>query len=376
MEPVTLVSQPQQTVPSNSVISSTTEKTAIAAALHDAFHSTATAARRSASWSPLSQPVSLESNHLKHLKSHRDEYLVSLKADGTRFALVLMKIENAYVAVMVGRDWTMYEVPMLAQPDRFEGKRSLAGTVLDGELVSGTNKVTFYVFDALVVGGKSVTNLELTQRMELVYAGIDEQHGTQSVEEMEERVSRHNVMLICDAQLTLGVKRWWLPADLGTMWNAKSTIGAVDGIIFMPRNKVVAGTDRRMLKYKLHHTVDLLIKIHHSAASAYVLVNGELQELNAALLGTGKRKRAEKAMSLVSNQLLTVIVTNQLQCVVECRLALETDRTLFHPIKERVDKVQPNDIITIKGCIAAARDKISLTALREHLEGQDVSLTA
>ena len=102
--------------PSRSQIVDTRDRDAIIAALHDAFGSAATAARRAQEWLPAPQPISLDKRGLKSLRTGRDDYLCTLKADGSRFVLLMLMIEEDPIAVMVSRKLEMYEVPLVAQP--------------------------------------------------------------------------------------------------------------------------------------------------------------------------------------------------------------------------------------------------------------------
>jgi mRNA-capping enzyme len=81
---------------------------------------------------PGQQPVSVDGTNIRTIVE--DDYLVSWKADGTRY---LMYIDNG-VVYMIGRDNCVFEVPYMDTfPDR-AGKGKVRNTLLDGELVKDT----------------------------------------------------------------------------------------------------------------------------------------------------------------------------------------------------------------------------------------------
>jgi hypothetical protein len=371
--------------PSRSQIVDTRDRDAIIAALHDAFGSAATAARRAQEWLPAPQPISLDKRGLKSLRTGRDDYLCTLKADGSRFVLLMLMIDEDPIAVMVSRKLEMYEVPLVAQPHHFgpvprTAGLALAGTVLDGELVHREDGLKFLVFDAIVIDGRYLRDQELTTRMTAVYRYFEVYNmpggaSTQEIEAMAEEMDKV-IPLPADTQLQVVAKRWWVLPDMARMWHERAELGSpVDGIVFMRRRGIVAGTDRSMFKWKSSHTVDVCLGAN---AEPLVAVEGQPCPADQALSDwaqTGRKRSRSVEVSVEANQLVDVLMSNcrdGVSPVVECEMSLlSANHVLLVPVKERPDKTQPNDVSTVALTMTAAKDAINITALRSACDGDD-----
>jgi len=372
--------------PSRSQITDARERALILAALHDAFGSTTMAAQRCEGWMPAPQPVSMDRQALKTLRRARADYLCTLKADGSRYVLVMLEIGEDSLAVMVSRTLEMYEVPLVAQPRHFAAGTdavgaALAGTVLDGELVVRDAGMRYMVFDALVICGQQLRTHELTARMTAVYRHFEVYNMPTgaSTQEIEAEVEQSDkvIPLPADTPLQIQAKRWWVVGDLDRMWAGRAALGSpVDGVVFMRRVGVCPGTDRTMFKWKASHTVDICLG---AEGQALVAVDGQLRDAASALAEhAGRRKRARCApVSVELNPLAEVLMSNArdgVSPVVECEIRLENDRVVLVPTKERSDKACPNDVSTVALTIAAASDSIALTTLKGACDGEDPSM--
>jgi hypothetical protein len=295
---------------------------------------------------PAPQPVSLDTDALNAVCNHSDEYLVSLKADGERYILILSTLNcnansstSVNVAVMVSRERECYEVPIVAQAKFF------AGTILDGELVREADGLRFLVFDAVQFAGEMLHKHSLEDRMALVYAHVDV-YGLGI--DTESLAAQGKIMAI--ENLEIAPKRWWPPSQLASMWSTRSD--DVDGIIFAPRHGIVAGTDARMFKWKSQHTVDVIVDRDHN-----VLV-GSAGEV---VPWQGVRLKVEY------NALLQAVAGQG--TVLECELAHSTtdDTWTLLPIRERGDKSIPNAIRTIERTMHAFIDHIEVSVLATKL---------
>jgi hypothetical protein len=372
--------------PSRSQIVDSHDRDAIIAALHDAFGSTATAARRAKEWLPAPQPISLVKRGLKTLRTSRNDYLCTLKADGTRFVLVMLMIDEEAIAVMVSRNLEMYEIPLVAQPHHFgQGRISgaggaLAGTVLDGELVVREDGMKFLVFDAVVIEGRHMRDQELTTRMTAVYRIFEVYNmpggaSPQEIESMAEEMDKV-IPLPADTQLQFMAKRWWVLPDMSRMWLARAQLGSpVDGIVFMKRWGIHAGTDRSMFKWKSSHTIDICLG---SEGQPLIGVEGQPYPANEALAEwarTGRKRQRPINVTVERNSLVNMLMSNArdgVSPVVECEMTIAgLEHIMLVPIKERPDKTQPNDVSTVALTMAAAHDTIDITALNMACSGED-----
>jgi hypothetical protein len=363
-EVLALVSTVPEVRPSRSMIEDPAERAAVMDALHAAFGAT----RRHEGWMPAPQPVSLDADGLATLRERRADYLCTLKADGSRFVLVMLNVGDDSLAVMVSRKLEMYEVSVVAQPHHF------LGTVLDGELVATEGGLQYLVFDAIRIKGQSLLEVDLTERMRAVYqyfevynvpAGAPAQDLDQVALEQDKVVP-----LVADTPLKIVAKRWWVPGELGRMWAERQQLGVqVDGIVLMRRRGIVPGTDRTMFKWKSSHTVDLAL-----GDVPMVAVSGELRPAAEALaeyVAAGrKRGRAPKSFNIEHNQLVEVLMRNRsaVPPVVECEILLTDVGVLMRPVKERPDKTMPNDVSTVHLTIRGVGDAIDLTRLSEACE--------
>jgi hypothetical protein len=361
--------------PSRSQLPEGPDRDAVLDAVHDAF-----GGRRIPGRLPAPQPVSLDGQGLKKLQRERAEYLCTLKADGERYLLVMLQIEDTPVAAMVSRRLDVYEVPLVAQLKHFSSPpdgTALAATVLDGELVSSSDGLHYLVFDAIVIDGRHLRDTELMVRMENVYKffeayGLPTNATTEEVETVAQEQDKV-VPRAVDGRLRITAKRWWTIDQVDRMWQGRASIGcSVDGIVFGRRYGIFPGTDRQMFKWKASHTVDVCL----SKSGPLVAVAGQLQDASDALAcHTAKvRKRARAAgpnISVEANQLVEVLCQNLegASPVVECEMRLSGQELHLRPVKERPDKTMPNDVAVVYGAMTAARERIGLTRLAEACAG-------
>jgi hypothetical protein len=372
-----LLSTVTEVRPSRSMISDPVERAAVTAALNDAFGF----AGRRVDWMPAPQPVSLDAEGLKVLGQRRDEYMCALKADGARFLLVMLMVGAAPLAVMVSRKMEMYEMSIAAQPEHYGGVHcvdpaALAGTVVDGELVAHEGGLRYLVFDALVVKGRHLRDQELIERMLAVYRHFEVYNlkAGASMAEVEAAVEAQDKVLplAADTPMQIVPKRWWVVQEVGRMWAERRQLGAgVDGVVFMRRFGVVAGTDRTMYKWKSSHTVDLGL----TADAVLVAVDGQLapvEDALAAYSGQGRKRCRAVTVELLRNELVEVLLGNRADAavpIVECELRVDGDHVALWPVLERYDKVLPNDVGTVALTISGVRDQIDITRLAATCEG-------
>ena len=116
--------------------------------------------------------MSLDKTNLELLE--RNDYLVSWKADGTRYMMLITMIDNKQRVFMVGRDNVYFEMPYFRFPCSQNVETQLMDdTLLDGELVldrwtdnhGPQQRFTYLAYDLICCYGK-VRTKKKKKRME------------------------------------------------------------------------------------------------------------------------------------------------------------------------------------------------------------------
>lgn len=166
------------------------------------------------------QPVSIERKHFRQIL--QNEYVVCEKTDGIRHFLIREDEGEPY---LMNRACVATSVSV----------RIPKNTYLDGELV-GTD---FYVYDAMMIDGQDICDLNLAQRME---------HAQKLIKKIP--VVKGKFRLVAKNHIPL--------KDIGTLDPHKP---GTDGLIFTPVNEPVRyGTHETLFKWKPpeHITVDFM----------------------------------------------------------------------------------------------------------------------
>ena len=184
---------------------------------------------------PGPQPVSIEYRHFPILKNN--EYVVCEKTDGERHMLVALTYEGKNKSVFVNRAFNITPVSIRLPASAYNG------TILDGELYDNT----LFIYDAIMVGGEPVGQLNLYGRLEAA-AKI-----ANSVIKM--KFDKHR----------LKMKTFHHMRDYDEfMYKYLPTVQQnVDGLVFTPINEPMRiGTHETMFKWKPRekNTVDFYMK--------------------------------------------------------------------------------------------------------------------
>ena len=184
---------------------------------------------------PGPQPVSIEYRHFPVLKNN--EYVVCEKTDGERHMLVALMYEGKRKCVFVNRAFKMTPVSINLP------KKAYEGTILDGELYDNT----LFVYDALLISGEGVGQLNLTGRLEAAAKLINS-----------------TIQMKFD-KYRLKMKTFHSMGDFETFMDEylPSVEQKVDGLVFTPVNEPMRiGTHETMFKWKPRekNTVDFSMK--------------------------------------------------------------------------------------------------------------------
>jgi hypothetical protein len=266
---------------------------------------------------PGPNPVSIERKDFEKLKTKK--YVIAEKTDGVRFIMMFTRLFGFKVCTIIDRSMSSYLVPLKAIP-----RVLFQGTLLDGELtVDKHGRKCFILFDAVVVSGVTVSQLDLGSRLVAMRRGLKDfkMHPADPVE--------------------LRMKAW---TELGDVNSAKSKIAEAsnvyhtDGVVLVPKDDpVVYGRNFDFFKMKPQgtHTVDFILMDNNGTIGIY-----------------DPRSKRDVAIGKVS-------CTYQAGVVVECEIV----NNMWRVVGVRTDKTQSNDILTYEKTMLNIRENIQLDEL-------------
>ena len=326
---------------------------------------------------PGSQPVSLARRNLHFLSDKR--YLVSWKADGTRYML-LSTVDGVFVTdrtfsfrkvecFLPRRDWTGPNHRMKSsEAARLHIDKCHDYTLLDGEMVVDKYKMVdgklvnakddgdpalsrrrYLVYDAMVINGRPVASLSFKERLDLIKLEVtgprdslgDCVRGSKRIDFSRETFSIREKQFasLCNLDRVLADSQGY-PHE-------------TDGLILQPEeDPYVPGTYDALLKWKYSHmnSVDFFMD---SSFILHVLEDGRLKPLpQEKIIFSSEDER-----------------NNMKDCVIECgpHPTLWPGAWLF--MRERRDKDTPNAYFVYKKVIESIEDKITEDNLKDFVNG-------
>ncbi len=302
---------------------------------------------------PGSHPVSIEEKDLKSIHENRNDFLVSLKTDGTRYIMYMTfrPESESPVTLLIDRAKNMYEI------ETWANKEYYFGTILDGELVwklPNETQSTFLVFDVIKVKGIMKTDISYSQRLEcirsIIYEDdimIDDDDTTRlesHIEECDKIVSMNNL-----SDLVLKSKSFAPLSCLQKVWNDRNFSSyRNDGLIITKNMSYYKhGSDRSTFKWKPTCSIDIVTKSNDIYANSNN--SDELVKIKKVLDYTLVLEK--NRMDYNSDQ------------VIECDIKL-SDKTIFlFPMRTRSDKCAPNTVKTIESTVKGFVQNISFNSL-------------
>lgn len=305
---------------------------------------------------PGCQPVSMDVRNIAKL---RKPYMVSWKADGTRYMMLILGRDKVYFA---DRDHCIFKVDGMTFPHRADIKRHLIDTVMDGEMVIDrvfeTNKMTgmkeeqmiprYLIYDIITCDGKDVSQLPFRKRYDLIESEVIKPRHNAIVQGM---IRRH--------EEPFGVRR----KDFCDVHQAKSFLSEKfkkqlshepDGLIFQPReDPYIAGRCDDVLKWKpeTHNSVDFKLKI--------VVEDGQ---------GMVRKKVGHLYCGGLSQPYGTIKVSKAVReldnKIIECRL----NNNQWELMRERTDKSFPNGYATVIGVMNSITNPVTKDMLLNYID--------
>ena len=214
----------------------------------------------SSTFHPGCNPRSISKKLAPRLNARR--YHICLKSDGVRYILLLttrLGRRDEGIALMIDRSRNMYEVEVAAPEEHF-----LKGTVLEGELVwkqPDERTMTYYVFDAIVVQGETMTTRPFEQRLNTATSLT--RFSSELRNEADARILETQSIVLAQFDPCVDMKpKTFVDRVFATrLWNERNdSEHRVDGIIIQAMDAAYTiGTaeDDSVFKWKEHSTIDL-----------------------------------------------------------------------------------------------------------------------
>lgn len=302
---------------------------------------------------PGSQPVSFARSNMNLLMQR--EYMVTWKADGTRYLLLAM----CWGSYLIDRSFTVRRVDL--RFPRRDGKAVHHGTLMDGEMVvdesadTGIKVRRYLIYDAMMLNQKSIISLPFKQRFQLIadeivnprYKERDPRHPMHSnVREirydygMEPFAVRRKDFWPLEA--TRKVLKEMIPHQL---------THEADGVILQPANDpYVPRTCHELLKWKYAslNSVDFTLD---KTPQGYVLL----------LLGRGNHLLPLEGATVYFPP--GVSGDELIGHIIEC--VWDKDRNGWVYMRERKDKDKPNAYMVFEKVMRSIEDNISDEVLLE-----------
>ncbi|XP_054157712.1 mRNA-capping enzyme-like [Oppia nitens] len=302
---------------------------------------------------PGSQPVSMDCQNIQLLSVK--EYMVSWKADGTRYMLLINGEDDCY---FVDRDNTVFKIDGVKFFKRKDFPQHLENTLLDGEMivdeVNGQKVARYLIYDIITYESAEVGGCDFRRR---IYC-IDKE-----IIEPRERAKREGIIDRTREPFGIRKKDFWEIRDTYKIFEQKfqqNLSHEIDGLIFQPvPDPYIAGQCVVTLKWKppSHNSVDFKLKI--------VLDDrpGMLRKFIGNLFVGGQdqpfdQMRVTKDLRQYDNK------------IIECTYDMTGKQWLF--MRERTDKSFPNSFKTAIAVCNSIRNPITKEILLEFIHNRSV----
>lgn len=271
---------------------------------------------------PGSQPVSLSHENLHFLQ--KEEYMVSWKADGARYMMLILGPDDMF---FFDRDYRVAQVFNL-QFFRKNSTEFIGDTMLDGEMVidnfQGENWPRFLIYDVVYCDGQDVSELNFRERLNVIFKNIILPR---------ENAKRSGRIDRTKEPIGIRMKDFFELKDTHKFFATKfqkALAHEIDGLIFQPvKMGYIAGRCDEVLKWKpsTHNSVDFRLKITKETRPGMV-------EPYIGQLFVGNQDFS------FANIKVTKELRNLNNKIIECRFNMQKRQWEF--MRERTDKSYPN----------------------------------
>ncbi|XP_055909228.1 mRNA-capping enzyme [Eupeodes corollae] len=297
---------------------------------------------------PGAQPVSMDRTNLNFLAEK--PYMVSWKADGTRYMMLINKQNEVY---FFDRNLSCFQVDNVSFPQRENLKEWVFDTLLDGEMVidkvQGQNIPRYLVYDVIQFQGNSVAKMNFRDRLKYIKNGL--------IEPRHEAFSKG----IINRQLesfSVRNKEFWDITKAASLLDPKFTRclpHEPDGLIFQPVEvPYTAGVCKDILKWKplSLNSVDFKLKIVKESRP------GMLNTKVGLLYAGGMDNQSYSEMKYTKD------LKDLNGKIIEC--TIENGQWKF--LRERTDKTHPNSYTTANSVMKSIRNPVTKEILLSFIE--------
>lgn len=364
-------------------------------------------------YNPTPNPISIERKDLGQLT--KKPYMISEKSDGVQYLLLLdtwpMKLCGGRFptpcALMINRNYDVYEVQVVAQADYFQGTLFIGEMVWEYEgKASAPPRQLFLAFELVAFKGNTMVEHRdymaryMTMINVLSTPNQDVTRNPRKWLEVAETLADHG-KIVCEGNryaLAFRPKRCVPINCLKQLWQQHSSLRhQSDGLIFTPVHSPIGhGTQPDLFKWKPHHTLDFEVDgTQHAKTGLWsflIFYRDKGQRIDASHRGVFLPKPegfddvsesvqySELPLVLVPNDYMNLICLHynsrsisNFSVIMECSCRLpdasewSDDIPMVEciPLKVRPDKTFANDIYTIDRTMVNMRENIGISELCE-----------
>lgn len=204
---------------------------------------------------PAPNPISMDHGiHFDRVKIP-EKYAVAPKVDGTRYQLLLLKVQGQPRSFLVDRSMRFFEISCEAPQSAFEG------TLLDGEITfskdsDNVRRLTLLFFDAVAVAGNQKCRTWILEHRTRILRNIVPHITIRSRETQIPTMVKDIFDVSASGHLVASLEQFPYP---------------VDGLVFTPRDESIGKfTHPTLFKVKNTHTVDLLLRLTPPAMAQFI----------------------------------------------------------------------------------------------------------
>lgn len=221
-------------------------------------------------FNPCVIPTVLDASYFsKHIETNPTDYMVSEILEGRRFLMVLGTCDRKGFCVLVNKHMQLYEVPILANSDYFRGS-VFDGVLTTETLSSNQERQKYFIFDTISIKGETRKNDPFLKRYN-EYFGVFDLEGKDILdmdsskwESIAYEWTETKDKIVCLGNkfaLQFYPKPFVQFLNMGSLWRTMSRVHHhTNGIVFVKSTSVVGmGLDPHVIKWKQHHTMNLII---------------------------------------------------------------------------------------------------------------------
>lgn len=298
---------------------------------------------------PGSQPVSMDIKNIQFLAEK--EYMVSWKADGTRYMLLINTENECY---FIDRDNTVFKIDGIKFFKRKEFPKHLENTLLDGEMildvVDGKKIARYLIYDIVSFENQEVGGTDFRRRM----LCIDKE-----IVGPRERAKQEGIIDRSREPFGIRKKQFWELRDTYKLFGdsfKRNLSHEIDGLIFQPvPDPYIAGQCPVTLKWKPPslNSVDFRLKIIVDDRP------GMLRKQVGTLYVGGHdhpfdQMKVTRELKQYDNK------------IIECSYDMNTRQWLF--MRERTDKSFPNSYKTAIAVCESIKNPVTQEILLQFIE--------